>query len=68
MVVLASIKNTIIFFACASKSLHKYCFYFHLGLTMVQRETGNNAYAKFWRDKQKGIMVFLILANWLSET
>ena len=30
---------------------------------MVPRETGNNAYAKCWRDKKKSIMVFLILAN-----
>ena len=30
---------------------------------MVPRETGNNAYAKFWRDKQRVFMVFLLLAN-----
>ena len=30
---------------------------------MVPRETGNNAYAKFWRGQTKSIMVFLILAN-----
>ena len=30
---------------------------------MVSRETGNNAYAIFWSDKQKSIMVFAILAN-----
>ena len=31
---------------------------------MVPRETGNNAYAKFWRDKQRVLWtVFLILAN-----
>ena len=27
---------------------------------MVPRETGNNAYAKFWKDKLKSMMVFLI--------
>ena len=27
-------------------------FYFLLGLLLVSRETGNNAYAKYWRDKQ----------------
>ena len=31
-------------FACLSKILHKHCFYFPLGLIMVSRETGNNAY------------------------
>ena len=52
---LANIKNSIILFVCPSKILHfyKHSFYFLLGLTMVPRETGNNAYAKFWRDKQR---------------
>ena len=36
----------------------KYRFYFLLGLTMVPRETGNNAYAKFWRDKQRVLWYF----------
>ena len=49
---LASVKNTIILFVCPSKMLHKHCFYFLLELTMVSRETGNNSYAKLWRDKQ----------------
>ena len=34
------------------------CLYFLLGLTMVPRETGNNAYAKFWRDKQRVLWYF----------
>ena len=50
---LANIKNTIMFFVCPSKIMHKHCFYFLLGLTMIPRESGNNAYAKFWRDKQR---------------
>ena len=28
--------------------LHNLCFSFLLGITTVQREIGNNAYAKFW--------------------
>ena len=56
---LADIKNTIILFVCPSKILHKHCFYFLLGLTTVPRETGNNAYAKFWRDKQRVLWYFL---------
>ena len=28
--------------------LHNLCFSFLLGITAVQREIGNNAYAKFW--------------------
>ena len=42
--ILASIKNTIILFVCPSKILHEpHCFYFLVGITMVPRETGNNA-------------------------
>ena len=48
---LASIKNTITLSVCPSKILHKYCFYSLLGLTTVPRDTGNSAYANFWRDK-----------------
>ena len=59
---LASTKNTIIFFVCPPKILHKHCLYFLLGLTMISKETGNNVYAKFWVDKQS-IMVFFVLAN-----
>ena len=31
--------------------------------TLVPRENKNNAYAKIWMDKQKTIMIFLILAK-----
>ena len=34
-------------FVCPPKILHKHCFQFLLGLTMVPRENKNNAYAKF---------------------
>lgn len=52
---LANVKNTITLYACTSKNLRTYCFYFLSGLKMVPSETGNNAYgyAKFWRDKQR---------------
>ena len=48
---LANTKNTIILFVCPPKILHKHCFYILLGLTMIPRETGNNANATFWVDK-----------------
>ena len=51
-------KYPIILFVCPSKSLYKHCFYFLLGLIMVPRETGSNAYAKFWRDKQRVLWYF----------
>ena len=44
---LANIKNTIILFVCPFNILHKHCFYFLLGIVMVPRQTGNNAWAKF---------------------
>ena len=54
--VLATIKNTTILFVCPSKSLHKQCFsWVHL---QVPREKKNNAYEKFWRDKQRVLWYF----------
>ena len=44
-------------FDCRLKILHKHCLQFLLGVKMAPRETENNAYAKFWGDKQKSIMV-----------
>ena len=49
-------QNTIILFVCPAKILHKHFFYFLLGVIMVPRETGNNAYAKFWRNKQNIVL------------
>ena len=48
------------------KILHKHCRQFLLGVKMAPRETENNAYAKFWGDKQKAlwyVMVFSGLVN-----
>ena len=52
---LASIKSTVILFVCLCKILHKHCFCF---LSGVPRESGNNPYAKFWRDKQRVLWYF----------
>ena len=52
-------------FACRPKVLHKHCLQFLLGVKMAPRETENNAYAKFWGDKQRTlwyVMVFLELS------
>ena len=35
------------------KILHKHCLQFLLGVKKAPRETENNAYAKFWGDKQR---------------
>ena len=39
--------------------LHNLCFSFLLGITVVQREIENNAYAKFW-----GQIRCIITGNW----
>ena len=46
--------------------LHKHCFQFLLGLTMVPRENKNNAHAKFGGTK-KSIMVFSEVAYLLLQ-
>ena len=48
------------------KILHKHCFRFLLEVKMTLRETENNAYAKFWGDKQRAlwyVMVFSVVVN-----
>ena len=35
-------------FVSHPKILHKHCVQFLLGVKMAPRETGHNAYAKFW--------------------
>ena len=52
---------------CPSKILHKNCFQFLFGLTIiVPGEVENSAHAKFWRDNkehyglfEKGIIIFM---------
>ena len=48
------------------KILHKHFLQFVLGVKMAPRETENNAYAKFWGDKQRAlwyVMVFPGVVN-----
>ena len=42
-------------FVCQPKILHKLCLQFLLGVKIAPRETENNAYAKFWGEKQRAI-------------
>ena len=42
-------------FVCHPQILHKHCLQFHLGIKMAPRETENNAYEKFWGDKQTAL-------------
>ena len=58
-------------FVCHPKILHKHCFQFLLGPFYLPRETENNAYAKFWGDKQRAlwyVMVFLEWSIWQDRT
>ena len=53
-------------FDCHPKILHKHCFQFLMGVKMTPRETENNAYAKYWGDKQRALwygMVFSGVVN-----
>ena len=55
-------------FVCHPKILHKHCFQFLLGPFELPRETENNAYAKFWSNKQRAlwyVKVFSGVVNWL---
>ena len=51
------------FFVCHPKILHKHCLQFLLGVTKAPRETENNAYAKFWGDKQRAIWYVMIFSG-----
>ena len=55
-------------FDCRPKILPKHCLQFLLGVKMTPRETNNNAYAKFWGEKQRAlwyVMVFSGVVNWV---
>ena len=52
------------FFVCHPKILHKHCLQFLLGVKMAPRETENNAYAKFWGDKQRTLWYVMVFMEW----
>ena len=45
------------------KNLHKHCLQFLLGVKMAPRETEDNAYAKFWDDKQKVLWYVMVFSG-----
>ena len=49
---------------CHPKILHKHCLQFLLGVKMAPRETENNAYAKFWGDKQRTLWYVMVFLEW----
>ena len=51
------------FFVCNQKILHRHCLQFLLGVKMAPRETENNAYAKFWGDKQRTLWYVMVFSG-----
>ena len=51
-------------FDCRPNVLHKHCLQFLLGVKMAPRETENNAYAKFWSDKQRTLWYVMVFLEW----
>ena len=45
------------------KILHKHFLQFVLGVKMAPRETENNAYAKFWGDKQRVLWYVMVFSG-----
>ena len=50
-------------FVCHPKILRKDCLQFLLGVKMAPRETENNAYAKFWGDKQRTLWYVMVFSG-----
>ena len=46
------------------QNLHKHCLQFLLGVKMAPRDTENNAYAKFWGDKQRALWYVMVFLEW----
>ena len=50
-------------FVCNPKILQKHCLQFLLGVKIAPRETENNAYAKFWGDKQRALWYVMVVSG-----
>ena len=50
-------------FDCHPKILHKHCFRFLVGVKMALREAENNAYAKYWGDKQRALWYAMVFSG-----
>ena len=50
-------------FVYHSKTLHKHFLQFLLGVKIPLRETENNAYAKYWGDKQRALWYVLVFSG-----
>ena len=52
-----------LFVFCYLKILHKHFLQFLVGVKMAPRETENNAYAKFWGDKQRALWYVMVFSG-----
>ena len=50
-------------FVCHPKILRQHCLQFLLGVKMALRGTENNAYAKFWGDKQSALWSVIVFSE-----
>ena len=50
-------------FVCHREILREHCLQFLLGVKMAPRETENNAYAKFWGDKQRALWYVIVFSG-----
>ena len=58
-------------FVYQPKILQKHCSQFLLGPFLLPRETEDNAYAKFWGDKQRAlwyVMIFSVVVNCFNNS
>ena len=51
-------------YVCQPKILHKHYLQFLLGVKMAPRETEDNAYTKFWGDKQRALWYVMVFLQW----
>ena len=55
--------HTIMLFVCYPIILHRHYLQFLSGIKVALRETENNAYAKFWVDKQRALWCVMVFSG-----
>ena len=66
MIELTTPENTITYHSAlylSPKILYKHCLQFLLGVKMAPRESEDNAYAKFWGDKQRALWYVMVFSE-----
>ena len=55
--------HNVLCFSPRNFGLHKLCLQFLLGVKMAPRETEDNAYAKFWGEKQRALWYVMVFSG-----